>query len=234
MRNLLLLLIMGCLEAPGVAHAGAISIAPVTIEITARADAATSLTVTNAGTTPANVQARVMHWTQVEGREQLTATDDVAVSPPIIQIPAGKEQVIRIVRLSKQPINGEEAYRILVDELPASTRSPSTSVNLIVRQSIPVFFRSAQAKTGSLAFSVRQTREGEITTANNDGDVHQKITSLTIRDSTGIPRFSKSGLVGYVLGHARLTISTPAMASRPGSIEATTERGIVRQTVSTR
>ena len=234
MRHLLLALFIGCLAAPNIACAGAISIAPVTLDVVAQADAATSLTVTNAGTTSVNVQTRVMRWTQVDGKDQLSATDDVAISPPIIQIPAGREQIIRVVRLNTQPVAGEEAYRILVDELPASARAPSTSVNLIVRQSIPVFFRAPQATIGSLSFGVSQTREGETAVASNDGDVHRKITSLTIKDSAGMPRYSKSGLVGYVLGRSRLAINMPAMASCPASLEAVTERGVVRQTLPTK
>jgi len=42
------------------------------------------------------------------------------------------------VRVTKKPVEGEEAYRLFVDELPESPQGRRT-VNLMVRHSIPLF-----------------------------------------------------------------------------------------------
>ncbi len=184
------------------------------------------------GAAPVHVQIRAMRWTQPLGKDQLGPTEDVAVSPPIVEVQPGAEQVIRVVRISQQPVVGEEAYRLLVDELPTSARAPSANVNFVVRQSLPVFFRSPTATVDPLAFELARSGAALSAVGINRGDVHQKITLLAIRDAGGAVHYSKSGLVGYVLGRSSFSWKLPAMFSGPASIEGRTERGPIKLTVT--
>jgi len=221
-----------CLVLCETASAGSISVSPTTLNLVTSGEAGSSVTVTNSSTTPVNIQARVLRWTQVDGKDRLDATEEVAVSPPIIQVPPGVDQVIRIVRLSQQPVIGEEAYRLLVDELPSSVRLPAASVRLVVRQSIPVFFCSPVAAIEPLSFELSRAGNATRAVGTNRGDVHQKITALTIKDGRGTVRYSKSGLVGYVLGKSSFAWNAPMMDAGPASVLGRTEHGPISLSVA--
>lgn len=75
---------------------------------------ATSLTVTNQASTETAIQIRVYAWNQTEGEDQLTASDAIVVSPPIISIAPQATQVVRLI-LRQPPRSQEATYRILVD-----------------------------------------------------------------------------------------------------------------------
>ena len=119
-------------------QAGSLEVAPVLIDVQAPA-AATKLILRNVGATTLNAQVRVYRWTQVDGTDRLTETRDVVASPPLAQIPANGQQLVRIVRVAKQPPEGEESYRLLVDEISQVTRHTGVGVNFSLRYSIPVF-----------------------------------------------------------------------------------------------
>jgi fimbrial chaperone protein len=213
------------------ASASSISVSPTTLNLVTSGEAGSSVTVTNSSTAPVNIQARALRWTQVDGRDRLDPTEEVAVSPPIIQVAPGADQVIRIVRLSQRPVTGEEAYRLLVDELPSSARLPATSVHLVVRQSIPVFFRSPEAAFEPLSFELSRAGNATRAIGINRGEAHQKITSLTIKDGHNTVRYSKNGLVGYVLGKSSFAWIAPTMGAGLASVQGRTEHGPINLSV---
>ncbi|MBI2717902.1 MAG: molecular chaperone [Rhizobiales bacterium] len=135
-------LVMQLLAAAGAASAASLQVAPVNIEVPAPG-AATTLTLENLGATVVNAQIRIFRWQQTGGRDDLVATTDAVVSPPAVRMVAGQKSVIRIVRTTKQPIAGEEGYRLVVDEIPAALKPGINGVNFNVRYSIPVFFTTA-------------------------------------------------------------------------------------------
>jgi fimbrial chaperone protein len=58
---------------------------------------ASSLTVTNQGTSETAIQIRAYAWNQKDGDDQLTASDAVVLSPPIARMAPGALQVIRLI-----------------------------------------------------------------------------------------------------------------------------------------
>lgn len=131
------------------AIAGTLQVEPVLVDITAPG-AASTVTLRNEGAEPINAQIRVFKWSIVNGKEQLTPTNDVVASPPSITLTPKGQYVTRIVRVSKQPVVGEESYRLLVDQLPDLSQQKNGSVNLMVRYSIPVFIGAPNKKTRRL------------------------------------------------------------------------------------
>src|SRR5215469_4619565 len=124
---------------PLVAQAAALRVEPVLVEVFAPGAAAT-LTLHNGDASDVNIQIRVFRWSQANGKETLEPTADVAVSPPAAKLAPEAEQVVRIVRVGKQPLQAEESYRIFVDQLPRNEGKSPGTVHLLMRQSIPVFF----------------------------------------------------------------------------------------------
>src|SRR5690349_1668840 len=96
------------------AQAGSLQVEPVLVDVTAPG-AASTITLHNAGSTPINAQVRVFRWSLVNGEEKLEPTDDVVPSPPILTLAPNGKNVVRIVRVAKTPVAGEESYRMLVD-----------------------------------------------------------------------------------------------------------------------
>jgi P pilus assembly chaperone PapD len=101
--------------------------------------AAATVTLRNNGAKPIATQIRVFRWIQEAGRERLEPTEDVVASPPAVELQPAQDYVARVVRVTKKPVEGEEAYRLFIDELPEAPQGQRT-VNLVVRHSIPLFF----------------------------------------------------------------------------------------------
>src|SRR5262249_6478166 len=159
----------------------------------------------NHGTDKINVQVRVFRWTQVNGADNLKATEDVVASPPMAQLAPNGTYVVRIVRLAKDPVQAEEAYRLLIDEIPERPGAGQPAINFALRYSIPVFFVATSARPGAASWSIRQDAGRVSVTATNPGDRHIRIAGLNLRGGDGTSVSFGSGLTGYVLGHSTMT-----------------------------
>lgn len=119
--------------------AASLRVAPVGFHLTG-GTATSTLHVRNEDRRPVTVQVRVFRWDERGGPTALAPTQDVVVSPPLATLPAGSENVIRIVRLKKEPAGRRETYRLIVDEVPDRRPLASGQVQVVVRHSIPVVF----------------------------------------------------------------------------------------------
>ena len=77
------------------ASAGSLKVNPVHINLPA-AHQSVSLKMTNGGSAAVSVRVVTYGWTQADGRDIYTPTNNVIVSPPIFTIPAGRTQLVRI------------------------------------------------------------------------------------------------------------------------------------------
>jgi fimbrial chaperone protein len=212
------LLAVALFGAPS-SHAASLRIEPVLVDVPAPGTAGL-LTLRNDDSAEMTVQIRVFKWSQVNGKDALEPTTDVVASPPAIKLSPGNDYVARIVRTTKRATQGEENYRILVDQLPQA-QQPAAQVNLLIRQSIPVFFgRGPDART-DVAWSLAYDGPALVLTAKNSGARRLRVSAVTLRDDAGAIISFGEGLVGYVLGHSTMTWSQPAEAgalSAKGSI----------------
>jgi fimbrial chaperone protein len=200
------------------AGAGSLQVEPVLVDITAPG-AASTVTLRNEGTTPIDAQIRVFKWAIVNGKEQLTPTDDVVASPPSVTMTPKGQYVARIVRTSKQPVVGEESYRLLVDQLPDLSQQKNGAVNLMVRYSIPVFFGAPNKKNPTVAWSVAASGDKITLTARNSGDRRLRISALSLHDGSGKSLSFGNGLAGYALGQSAISWTIPRHGFTPtGSI----------------
>jgi fimbrial chaperone protein len=194
-------LLMG-LAALCLAHSGAqgaaLRVAPTSLALIAP-DSAATLNLRNEDTRPVNVQIRVFRWSQAEGVERLEPTTEVAVSPPITTLAPKSDYIVRVVRVAKTPVSGEESYRLLVDELPDPTQRRPGTVNFVLRYSIPVFFTNPDTSPPNVSWVLNPRDDVMVLTARNSGARHLRIVDLQLADS-GKTIARQSGLVGYVLG----------------------------------
>jgi fimbrial chaperone protein len=177
---------------------------PVLLEMNAPSVAG-SLTIQNEDKVEVSVQTRILRWSQADGKETLEPTSDVVASPPTIKLAPQAENIVRVVRVSKQPVIGEESYRVIVDQLPNLRARQNNTINILVRQSIPVFFRAAELAPPSVSWSYRHEAGKLVIYARNSGEERLRIANLRIDDGAGHSLNFGNGLAGYALGRSTMS-----------------------------
>jgi fimbrial chaperone protein len=220
------------------ALAGQLRVEPVLLELNAPA-AAASLTLRGGDDGEVVVQTRVLRWSQVNGKETLEPTSDVVASPPSVKLAPGGDYVVRVVRVTKRPVQAEESYRVLVDQLPDLRTQRTRSVNLLLRQSIPVFYRSRQITPSNVTWTLGYENDRLVVAASNAGDERLRIASLRLRDAANTSISFGDGLVGYVLGQSSMSWTAPNSPRGFGaggtvSIDAETDKGPLHASVQWR
>ncbi|GEC52782.1 fimbrial chaperone protein [Bradyrhizobium japonicum] len=223
-----------CLFATRV-EAASLRVAPTTLDLL-MPDSAATLNLRNEDSRPINVQIRVFRWTQSGGADRLEPTTDVVASPPSQTLGPNADYVVRVVRVSKEPVVGEESYRVVVDELPDPARRRPGIVNLVLRYSVPVFFRGPDARPGQVSWTVGRSGNALAVTAKNAGQQRLKIADLKLIDGAGKSVTLGKGLVGYVLGNATMQWSFPAhgtsLSSHAVTLSAQSDAGQINATAA--
>lgn len=192
------------------AYAADIRVQPVTVEPLAGARTA-SLTLINDEQTPVRVQIRVFRWSQERGQDILTATQDVVASPPFATLTPDLHSLVRLVRAKKGATEGEESYRVLIDEVPEPGEAQPGAVNLILRQSIPVFFSDTPQRTSVVDWSIDHDGTQAWVVATNRGGRRLRLSDMIIENQDEVVHH-QAGLIGYVLAGA--TMRWPIKAER--------------------
>jgi fimbrial chaperone protein len=212
------------------AQSGSLRVTPILLDVAAPG-AATTLTLRNEGSRDLNVQLRVFRWTGTRNEPVLEPTRDVVISPPAAKLVPGTEYVARVVRVAKQPVTGEESYRILVDEIPdAASARPSAEIKFVMRYSIPVFFAVRTAPPPDIAWSFRTEDGKPVLAAANKGGRRIRVADMVLTDSTGAVVLRHDGLVGYALAGSSASWALPAKtAVRRGPLKmvAKSEAGVI-------
>ena len=212
--------------ATSAASAASLQVSPVGLEIRAPGGTST-ITLRNEGPSPINAQARVFRWTQVNGKENLEPTNAVVASPPITSLASRVNYTIRVVRTSREPVMREEAYRLLLDELPDENRRKTGTVQLLLRHSVPVFFTPQEAGAPRLKWSARMQGGRLVLTVQNEGGRRVQIAKLRVKDARGATVSFGEGLVGYALAGSTMSWIRPAPRGFGGGTVSITASGDV-------
>ena len=187
-----------CLLATSTAEATSLQVAPTSLQLEARQRAG-ELWLTNSGTSPVKLQVRVFRWVQQGGQEQLLPTDELMASPPMQELAAGQQQLVRVMRPTREPPAAQQYYRLIVDEVPdLATRAEG--MQFVLRYSIPVFVQPASGKLApqlqARLVTLGDGRNG--VEVANSGNSYAQIADLAL-GSAQRPRIVHPGLLGYVL-----------------------------------
>jgi fimbrial chaperone protein len=82
------------------ALAGSFSVNPVRVELSAQHSSAV-VQVENTGSSEVTVEARIFAWVQPDGKDQLSTTREVIVTPQVFRLKTGATQLLRIGALRK-------------------------------------------------------------------------------------------------------------------------------------
>lgn len=214
--------------SPQAALAAALQASPVLVELRPDSPSAT-IQIRNTGQTSINVQTRVYRWTQENGEENMDEAEDITASPPLTTLQPGATYSVRLVRTNRQPVEQEQAYRVLVDELPDPSRQRSGSIAMVVRHSIPVFLLPAESKGGQVSWQVG-SRDGRLVLrATNTGDRRVRLSSVSVKLPGGQTVSFGNGLLGYALAGSTMEWLSPGRvggaAGAGATVTATTDRG---------
>jgi fimbrial chaperone protein len=226
---------------PHSAMAASVMIWPIDPTIAAGRNG-TALWLENRGETPAVMQVRVTRWSQENGEEVQAQQDSIIASPPMVQIAPGVRQLIRLVMPAKQPRQGEQAYRILVDEIPAAiTAGPedaaAPTLRFQMRYSIPLFVygqkvvgdkKSIPLNPADLSCSI--TGNGTQISLTNAGSRYFRLTDVVLENGTSSLSVS-NGLLGYVLANSTMAWPLPGNAKDRKTLKASLNGGTEQVTI---
>jgi fimbrial chaperone protein len=193
------------------AHAGSLQVSPIRVDLSAEQPAAV-MKLHNSGSAPITAQVRVFGWSQTLDEDHLDEAQGIVASPPMISIPAGGDQTVRILRTSHEAPAGEETYRLLVDEVPQAETARTSGVRMQLRYSVPVFAGApANVVTPKVNFALEHvaaigTADGKssrlVLRASNTDAAHAQLSQVRIEWADGRTTELAPGLLGYALAHA--------------------------------
>ena len=195
------------------ASAASLDVNPVRIDLAPAARSA-ELKLTNMSNEALSIQVDVREWSQLDGAEQLADTRALLAVPPIVTIPPGERQVVRIGHLGSPSEDVEKSFRVLVTELAgARTTNGGPGLNMRLRLSIPVFVAPVgRPAAADIAIeNVASTEDGTRVTLHNTGNAHAKIERIDVRNDgewSALPLETLSSL-RYLLPDGRARIALP-------------------------
>ncbi len=134
-----LALLVGMAAMPVSGEAATLRVSPTRIHVHNGALTA-ALRIWNDGKDTMNAQVRVFALVQKNGKQALIPTRDVVASPPLTKLTPKTENITRLARVAKTPVAAKETYRVVVDQLPSGNPTKSGTVEVLIRQVIPLTF----------------------------------------------------------------------------------------------
>ncbi len=235
-RTILAALCAMILIAPAPAS-GAILVWPIDPVIEA-GESATALWIENRGDAPAVLQMRVLAWRQEGGEDRYADQETVFGTPPMMRIEPGARQMIRLTRIAPAPAGTEQAFRILIDEIPtvdaAPPRSASAGIRFQLRYSIPLFAygegltretrtgraASAGAARPELSWRTLEADGQAWLEVRNTGSVHARLARARFQNGEDVTALA-DGLFGYALAGSVMRRPLPDGARGAGALHAT-------------
>ena len=203
------------------ALAASLDVSPVLIELAASSRSA-ELRLTNTAAEELSVQVDVQEWSQdFNGAEELVDTSALLAVPPLVTIPPGERQIVRIGHLGEVALDVERSFRVLVTELAPAAAADQPSLSMRLRLSIPVFVAPAagEAVPEIAIDGFEQTADSARLTLHNVGNAHAKIERIELAHGgewSAVP-FETLNQVRYLLPSARAQLAVP---QGPSGLEA--------------
>lgn len=196
------LLLIACAAVFGapLAIAGSFDVNPIRVDLTPQMRSA-AVTVRNSGDDPVVVQISVQAWSQSGGKDILTDTKDVIVSPPIATIPAGQAQIVRIGMRRAPDAQRELSYRMFLQEVPPPPRPGFQGLVVALRIGLPIFVQPRQG-TGKAALVWNLDTSSPDTLklkVDNKGTAHIQISTIELFRGSGNDAVADFSGLAYVL-----------------------------------
>jgi fimbrial chaperone protein len=194
---------IACLIAcliPASAVAATLQVSPVRITISADGKAGV-VRLHNQSDGPTLVQIEALIWNETADLSEVERTSDILAVPPVFEIAAGAEQLIRLALRRPLTSGTEQAYRLLITEVPRAVGDGLQGVSFALRLNLPVFV----TPNGALpqpTWSLQRDGGGARLTLGNEGNAHVRVRSIALFEDGGAQPVFVSDDGGYVLAGA--------------------------------
>ncbi len=209
-----------CLAA-GDVPAGSFQVNPIRIEIAKGATTA-AITVRNDGDEAIVIQASMVGWTQDDsGQDMYAPTTEALVTPPVMTVAPGGEQIVRVgLRRAADP-QRELTYRLYLAEVPPPPKPGFTGLQVALRVGVPVFVPPLAPVIRRLEWSAQTAADGTIRlAAQNTGNTHVQITDFELGVTGAGEPLAHQTALAYVLAGQRRLWQLPVPADRIKAVSA--------------
>lgn len=163
---------------------------------------AASIWLENVGNELVTLQIRVLGWNQHDYQDDYSAQQGIIATPPFTKIAAGNRQLVRLTMLQPASPGREQAYRILVDEIPiaravedGAAQRPAGALRFQMRYSLPLFVYGAglrgedssaarhpsvQRAQPQLSWSIDETEAERYLYVRNSGSGHARLSRVRL------------------------------------------------------
>ncbi len=168
------------------ASGGQFTVTPVRLFMTPK-DRAIAVTITNEGDDPLVMQADLYLWKQKAGGEDdLTLTEDLFLSPPIIKLAPKAQQVVRLAMVRPRQATQQLTYRMIVREVPeARAATQDLQLQIAVAFNIPIFITPPGAKPNLSCSAERAAPDTINAICENTGNAFVYPVALLLTNSGG-------------------------------------------------
>jgi len=203
-------------------------ISPVLVDLTAKKKVvAVSVSLAATAPKPVRLQTLVQRWEQDNGKQRLTESDDILVSPAIVELSPGTTQMFRVALRGQRPGTVEAAYRLILEDVseidPAQVKQGSITFRF--RYDLPVFVAPLAPAVDSAKWSQCSGSSGKgCLRLDNKGNRRIRLSKMNV-EGKGWRQEIKDG--GTVLAGAwkQWTFDWPANYAGPLTVNAETSAG---------
>lgn len=192
---------------------------------------ASELWLENRGDATTLMQVRIFSWQQVHHQDQYQTQQQIVATPPLVRIEPGQKQLIRLIKQIAPAAGKEQAYRVVLDEIPVP-RAPGSNqagLNFQMRYSVPLFVYgsglSADSARPALQWRLVNEQGQRWLEIHNSGNGHARLSNPVLGG-----RKLGEGLYGYVL--ANTTHRWPLRGPASGVLESEVNKGRWRSAAS--
>ena len=187
--------------------------------------------LTNATKHKIILQLSVKRWLQKSNDQDVYKnTQNVLVTPPLVSIPAGETQNVRVAYLGSKPIDKEKTYRLLMQQVRSKVDKVS-GVKMSLSISLPIFVQPVNKEKPQLAWNAH-CKDGKLDLgAKNIGNMHAQITNLALYKNKKI---AEKNVFTYLLPGSSYEwhLKLPSRCVDGYALKATVNQAEKRQTVS--
>jgi fimbrial chaperone protein len=159
-----------------VAQAGSFMVDPTRIEL-APGKLSATLTIRNDDREPAVIRLEPRAWNQQGDEDLYEATKEVLVTPPIVTVAPGAEQIVRIALRRPLDPQKELTYRLFLQEVAPPPRPGFSGLQVALRISMPIFAKPGDTVAPKSEWKVAyQAREHSLrVNLANSGNAHLQL-----------------------------------------------------------
>ena len=191
-------------------------------------DRGSELWLQNRGSHDVTLQIRVFKWQQRQSASVYSDQKNVLASPPFVTVKPGEKQLIRMIRLRPTSPQQEDAYRIVIDEIPQASTAPEqgheAGLMMRMRYVLPLFLYGQGVQPvdqngpvsdlqKKLSWKVLSRGGKQVLAISNAGPLHARLSDIFWGTDNQHPEvYISKGFLGYVLPGQTVDFPLPEKA----------------------